>query len=149
MTSGHATNRRGRAERTTRGIAALAGAMFLLFGAWAFVGPRSFFDAVAAFEPYNPHFLRDVGAFQIGLGAVLLLAALWRDALLVALVGTGAGACVHLLAHVLDRDLGGSPGTDIPLFAVVAVLLLGAGAARASALRPGSTDAGQPDPRAR
>jgi hypothetical protein len=41
------------------------------------VDPRSFFTALAAFEPYNQHFIQDIGAFQIGLGAVLLLAGVW------------------------------------------------------------------------
>lgn len=42
---------------------------------WALVAPRSFFTSLATFEPYNPHLLHDIGAFQIGIGAVLLLAA--------------------------------------------------------------------------
>jgi hypothetical protein len=49
--------------------------VFLVFGAWAFADPESFFDEVATFEPYNQHLIQDVGAFQIGLGAVLLIAA--------------------------------------------------------------------------
>jgi multicomponent Na+:H+ antiporter subunit D len=52
------------------------------------IAPTSFFEQAATFEPYNAHFIRDLGAFQIGLGAVLLLAAFSRDALLVALAGT-------------------------------------------------------------
>lgn len=126
---------RGRAQRAATLVAALAGAMFVAFGAWAFVAPRAFFDAVATFEPYNAHFLRDIGAFQLGLGAVLLLALVWRDTLLVVLAGVGIGAGFHLVAHVLDRGLGGSPATDIPTFAVVAVALGAAAVARAAVVR--------------
>jgi hypothetical protein len=32
------------------------------------VFPHSFYDNVATFEPYNRHFLHDIGAFTIGLG---------------------------------------------------------------------------------
>jgi hypothetical protein len=48
-------------------------------GAWAFVFPRSFYDHVATFEPYNRDFLHDIGAFTIGLGAVMLLALVLED----------------------------------------------------------------------
>jgi hypothetical protein len=41
------------------------------------VDPRSFFDTLTAFQPYNQHLLQDLGAFQVGLGVVLLLA-VWR-----------------------------------------------------------------------
>jgi hypothetical protein len=129
--------RAGGADRTgriSRMVAGLVGAVFTVFGAWAFVAPRAFFDAVATFEPYNAHFVRDIGAFQLGLGAVLLLALIWRDALSVVLAGVGVGAVFHLLGHVLDRDLGGTPATDIPFFAVIAIALVAAAMARVRAL---------------
>ena len=87
---------------------------------------RSFFEALARFEPYNPHFLQDIGAFQIGLGAVLILAALLprADLLAVALTGVGTGAALHAVSHVVGRDLGGVPERDIPVFGGMAVLLL-------------------------
>ena len=113
-------------------IAIAAGVGFVGFGVWAMLDPRSFFANAALFEPYNQHFLQDIGAFQIGLGAVLLLAA-WRsigDALGVSLLGVGVGAALHGLSHVVGRELGGSPGTDIPLFTTVAVVLLAAGVLR-------------------
>ena len=75
------------------------------------VNPRSFFAALATFEPYNQHFLQDVGAFQMGLGVVLLLAGVpgRADGLTVALVGVGVGAAFHTVSHVVGRDLGGTP----------------------------------------
>ena len=113
-------------------IAAIAGAIFLLFsGVWAMLSPRSFFDRAATFEPYNQHFIQDIGAFQIGLGAVLALAvwAAW-DALTVALVGVGAGAVAHLVSHLIGTDLGGRPERDLPFFTLVALLLLAGGFVR-------------------
>jgi hypothetical protein len=117
-------------RRTTEGIrwvTILGGAAFLFFGLWAFAAPQSFFDSLATFEPYNPHLIRDIGGFQIGLGAVLLLVAFLPDPHGGALLGVGVGGAFHAVGHVLDRDLGGSPGTDIPTFALIAALLLWAG----------------------
>ena len=75
------------------------------------VAPRRFFDAAAAFEPYNQHFVQDIGAFQIGLGAVLLLAVLLAgaDALTAGLLGVGVGSAAHLISLLVGRDLGGKP----------------------------------------
>lgn len=66
----------GLHEWLPRGVALVVGVGFVALGLWAMVGPRSFFDAVAHFEPYNQHLLQDVGAFQVGLGVVLLLGSL-------------------------------------------------------------------------
>jgi hypothetical protein len=123
--------RRGRAPKV---IAVVVGAMFVVFGVWALLAPQSFFDAVASFEPYNPHFVRDLGAFQIGLGAVLLVGAFLHDALLTVLSGVAVGATLHLITHIADRDLGGSPATDIPFFALMALALIGGALSRAGAL---------------
>jgi hypothetical protein len=93
------------------------------------VGPKSFFETVATFEPYNQHFVQDIGAFQIGLGAVLLLAVVWTqaDALTVGLVGVGIGSAAHTVSHVIGRELGGTPELDIPLTALMSLLLLAGG----------------------
>lgn len=111
-----------------RWVTILGGAAFLLFGLWAFGAPQSFFDTLATFEPYNEHLIRDIGAFQIGLGAVLLLVAFLADAHGAALLGVGIGAAFHAVGHVIDRDLGGSPFTDIPTFTLIALVLLWVGA---------------------
>lgn len=113
-----------------RAVATLVGLFLLVSGLWAMVDPESFFDAVATFEPYNQHLLQDIGAFQIGLGAVLLVAIFAGDGLFTALLGVGLGMAVHTLSHVVGRDLGGTPETDIPFFAILTALLLVAGIAR-------------------
>lgn len=106
-------------------VALAAAAIFLGFGLWAMLAPRAFFDAIAVFEPYNQHFIQDIGAFQIGLGAVLGLA--WAtggaDAIAVGLVGGGVGSIAHGVSHIIGADLGGNPGVDIPTFLVLGVLL--------------------------
>jgi uncharacterized membrane protein len=138
----------------TRTLAALGAIGFLVFGIWAFADPESFFDHVANFEPYNQHLLQDIGAFQIGLGAALLLAVLapHQDAMAIALLGAGAGAAVHVASHIIGHDLGGRPGTDIPIFVAQTLLLVVPGvvrwranAARAPGISP-SRDPGAPTP---
>jgi hypothetical protein len=68
---------------------------------------RRSFAQFIDFAPYNEHLLHDVGAFQIGIGATLLLALLWNDALAVALAGFVVGGGVHTVSHIVDRRLGG------------------------------------------
>ncbi|MGI8925626.1 MAG: hypothetical protein ACR2HN_03130 [Tepidiformaceae bacterium] len=110
-------------------LTALGAIFFLVFGLWPFFDARSFFDEVATYEPYNEHFLHDIGAFQVGIGATLALA-LWRrtDALFVALAGAGIGSAFHAAAHFRDHDLEGASDGDAVTFTIIAVLLL-AGAA--------------------
>jgi hypothetical protein len=130
----HASGTRSSALklRIPRAVAILSGLSFVALGVWAMINPRSFFDALARFEPYNQHFLQDIGAFQGGLGAVLLLAGVPArpDALAVALVGVGVGAALHTVSHIIGFELGGRPQTDIPTFAAMAILLLIAGGFR-------------------
>lgn len=121
--------------RSGKGTAVLAvgvGAGLVMLGLWAMLDSQSFFERVALFEPYNQHFLQDLGALQIGLGAVLMLAGLFPtlDALTVALVGVGTGGALHAVSHVIGIDLGGRPAVDIPVFSGLALVLLVAGAMR-------------------
>jgi len=113
-------------NRIVIGVTVLAGLFTLGGGLWAFLSPVSFYEQVATFPPYNRHFLHDAGAFQIGLGAALLLALSWHDALLVALAGGGAGATVHTISHVLDHDLGGRRADPFGLGILAALMLLAA-----------------------
>ena len=109
-------------DRLVAAITVVAALGFLVPGMWAFLAPSSFYEWVALFPPYNRHFLHDVGAFQLGLGATLLLALRWRDARLVALVGSGMGGALHAVSHVLDRQLGGRQ-IDTPSLGLLAILL--------------------------
>ena len=130
--SSASTRDRIEPARWIRGVTLAGGAAFVFFGLWAMISPQSFFDSLATYEPYNPHLLHDIGAFQIGLGVVLLLAAFPEriDGLAAALLGVGAGAAMHVVAHLLDLDLGGTPATDIPSLSILARALLAAGVSR-------------------
>lgn len=102
------------------------GTLFLAFGCWAVAAPRSFYDSVAVWPPFNVHFVHDIGAFQIGLGLTLLLALIHRDVLFVALSGVGIGQTVHAVMHLVDRDLGGRAADPIVMMGMAVVLLVGA-----------------------
>jgi PPOX class probable F420-dependent enzyme len=107
-----------------KAIAALLGLLTAAVGVWAFGWPDSFSDFVN-FPPHR-HFVHDVGAFQLGIGATLLLATIWADGLMVALAGYLVGGVVHTASHLIDRDLGGSPAQTIliALFALLAAVAL-------------------------
>src|SRR3989337_2058889 len=96
---------------------------YVALGVWPFFSPRSFYDVLAEFPPYNPHFLRDVGAFTVGIGAGVLAALKWRGSLTANLAGASAASILHVISHIVDRDQGGKP-TDIPLLAVLAVVIV-------------------------
>jgi hypothetical protein len=109
-------------------VAAVAGLGYLAGGVWAMVAPRSFFDVIATYPPYNQHLLHDIGAFLIGVG-IGTLAGVWsRNALITGLAGVTAASVVHAVSHLVDADLGGHD-SDPWLMAALAVVLLAATAA--------------------
>jgi hypothetical protein len=120
---------RGGEMRTIRIVTIAAGMLLAALGIWGLVAPRSFYDVVATYPPYHEHFLHDVGAFQLGLGVVLLLAVAVRDALLVALAGVGVGTAAHTVAHVMDLGQGGR-ASDPWLLGALSIVLLAAAARR-------------------
>ena len=108
-----------------KAVIALAAIFQVGSGAWAFFAPKSFYNTIATFPPYNVHFLHDIGAFLIGLGVALAGALRWRDALFVVLLGGTAGAGFHWVSHVLDRDHGGVASDPWTLGAFALMLLVG------------------------
>jgi hypothetical protein len=113
-----------RVELVSTIVVALFGAFTLALGIWALVDTTSFYDNIAEFPPYNRHFLHDLGAFQIGLGAALLFALVWRgDAITAVLGGAAAGATAHWIAHVGDEHLGGRASDPWTLGLIAAILV--------------------------
>jgi PPOX class probable F420-dependent enzyme len=98
-----------RASERGRGfviaVTLLAGAFMLAAGVWSLAAPGSF--AAAVDFPYAEHFLHDLGAFQIGIGATLLLAVAWSDGLALALAGFLVANTIHAVNHAVDLHLGG------------------------------------------
>jgi PPOX class probable F420-dependent enzyme len=66
-----------------------------------------FADAVRF--PRHTHFVHDAGAFQLGIGIILLLGATWRDGLALALAGLLVANTIHAVNHAVDLNLGGRP----------------------------------------
>ena len=128
----------------------VAGAASVLTGAWMFLSPGSFYDVVATFPPRNDHFVRDIGSFNVALGAAALYAAprpAWHAPMLgVLTVQYG----LHTVSHLIDID-GGEPeaiGVVNFVLLLVATLVIGAVALRARA-RPGTPSDSASEPRAR
>lgn len=88
-------------------VTALLGLLTIVIGIWCLTSTGSFARLVGFSE--HVHFLHDVGAFQLGLGATLLLALMWSDALCTAIAGFLLANTVHTVNHVVDLKLGGSP----------------------------------------
>jgi hypothetical protein len=114
-----------RAERFVEGVLIAGSAVFAVGGAWCFADPASFYDHVALFQPYNRHFLHDLGAFQLGLGAALALGLTAWDGRRVALWAAAVASVLHAVSHVMDSDLGGRE-TDSVALSLVAVLFVAA-----------------------
>jgi uncharacterized membrane protein len=112
----------------------VGGLAMLVPGVWAFLAPVGFADTIATFDPYNRHYLHDLGAFQIGVGVAALAALRWRDGAVIGLAAFLAADAVHTVSHFMDRSLGGR-AADAPLLALLAVLALVALVARVRALR--------------
>ncbi|MEV0718712.1 PPOX class F420-dependent oxidoreductase [Asanoa sp. NPDC050611] len=100
-------------------ITVLLALLSLTAGFWGLVAPDSF----ASFVDFPPsvHFVHDAGAFQLGLGAALLLALVWADGFTVGLAGYLVGSLAHTASHIVDRNVGGATGQTV-LIAVSAVL---------------------------
>ncbi len=83
-------------------------------GAWALLAPQSFYDDfpglgrtwVSVDGPFNEHLIRDVGALNLALGALLIAAAvrLSRDLVVVAATASLVWTVPHLLYHIVNTD---------------------------------------------
>lgn len=109
--------------RFARASAWFVGLFWLGSGLWAFFAPQSFFEQLATFPPYNEHLLHDIGAFSIGLGAVIVFALLRMSALRAALLGVGVGSVFHVLSHIIDYSQKPDPA-DVLGLSVIALLTL-------------------------
>jgi hypothetical protein len=92
-----------------RGVIAVVGLLDVAAGLALLVAPAWFYTTVAEFPPFNRHYAGDAGAFLLGIGLALVLAA--RDprryvALL--LIGV-AVSWLHAINHLYDAFV--HPGT--------------------------------------
>ena len=113
-------------------VLVVAGLAQLLPGLLAFLAPGASSDAIAGFPPRNDHVLRDLGAWQIGLGAIALAGArrpAWHAPLLGLLALQYA---LHAVSHVIDVN-DSDPAWQGPV--TLALQVLGALLLAALALR--------------
>lgn len=113
-----------RPDRPAVLVGLLCGGVMLALGGWGLLAPRSF-ALWTAFAPYNPHLVHDLGAFQVGIGATVLLALLWHDSLGVALSGFVVADNTHAVNHAVDRHLGGHDTDSLYLAVLAGLALLG------------------------
>ena len=85
-----------------RPLLLVAGAYHLVLGVFMAVAPRAFFDKIAAYPPYNDHFMRDIASFYLALGAVFVVAAARRSWQVPLLVFAVVQYVLHVVSHVWD-----------------------------------------------
>lgn len=86
----------------------------LQIGVWALFAPRSFYDSfpdwgkgwVSVDGPYNEHLIRDVGALNLALAALLGIAAvkLTRELVVAAAIASAVWGVPHLVYHLFNTD---------------------------------------------
>ncbi len=113
----------------TQVLVGLAGILYLLTGLALLVAPAWFFATIGPYPPFNRHYMGDLGAFLLPLGAGLLLAA--RDPskhkllVRIAVAGSGLHALNHTYDAVFDRaPLGHWLVDTLPLLIFGVLLLL-------------------------
>lgn len=83
-------------------VLVIVGITQLVTGAIAFLAPGAFYDLAAGYPPENHHFLRDIGSWNVALGAIALYGARrteWRTALLGFLA---VQYVLHTISHLID-----------------------------------------------
>jgi uncharacterized membrane protein len=88
----------------TRTLVMVAGVYHLALGAFMVAAPKTFYDKIGPFGPYNDHYVRDNATFYIALGIALLVAVArvrWQVPLLAL---AALQYAVHVLNHIWDID---------------------------------------------
>lgn len=109
-------------NRYVSAVLGVIGVMTLIAGVWAYSSPSGFAEFVRF--PSHEHFLHDVGAFQVGLGLMLLFALIWADAVALVLTAFLAANTLHAVAHFADLDLGGTLWSAVVLAAASVLIAL-------------------------
>jgi hypothetical protein len=108
--------------RIGRAGASVAALYFVVFGCWALLLPRSFFDRIATWPPFNEHLILDAGTLQLGIGIGLAVALMRRWSRLAPLIGAAVAALLHVVSHVVDYGEGGR-SSDPYALGVIAVII--------------------------
>ncbi|TCC25549.1 hypothetical protein [Kribbella speibonae] len=111
-----------------RGVLIAFAAFELVLGVWLTFTPRTFYDHVPTVDwdpPYNDHLFHDLGGTSLGLGIVLVAAAVRFDRFLVrvALLAYLAFTVSHLVFH-LGHLHGDEPGWSVVLSGFVVLMVV-------------------------
>jgi hypothetical protein len=85
------------------------GVVMLFAGLWWY----GVVPGVTATGPFNPHFVRDIGAAYVTAGGGLLAYAFWPRVAWSALVASAAFQLMHVAVHVFDAACGRAPLHDV------------------------------------
>lgn len=123
-------------DKTTRGGLALLGLVGLQVGVWATLAPRSFYDDfpgggrtwVSADGPYNEHLVRDFGALNLALTAVVAVALVTRApaAVRAAALAWLVYSLPHFVYHARHLEVYDTSDKILNLVALGAAVLLSA-----------------------
>jgi hypothetical protein len=111
-------------------LVGFAGAAHILIGIATLLAPMWFFQNIGAFAPFNRHYEGDLGAFQLGIGVGLLLAARAPARHRLLLGAAAVGNLVHAFNHTYDAVISHAPlgywlsdTAPLYLFAIMLILL--------------------------
>jgi hypothetical protein len=135
------------ADRVVRIALAVLAVTGLVVGVWAAFFPRSFYDDfpsggrvwVAVDGPYNEHLVRDVGALNLALTVVAIVAAvtLARWAVIAAGAAWAVYSLPHLVYHLRHLDVYDTTDQVATVVALVGTLVLPVIVLVAELRRPG------------
>lgn len=96
------------------------GVLLATNGLFMLIAPQPWYQAVPGVTetgPFNPHFVRDIGAAYLAAGAGLVWFAAWREARAAAQIAAlflGLHALIHLADAVFGRETWTGLARDIP-----------------------------------
>ena len=137
-------------EIWVRAVFAYLALQSVVVGAWALFAPRSFYDDfpgagrswVSVDGPYNEHLVRDVGALNLAILVVFVLAALrpTPDRIRLGAIVAIAWGLPHLLYHSFNTDGLGTGDVVANLGGLVVFVLLPTSVVLTSASAPAVPD---------
>ena len=92
----------GRASLALRPLLLALGIGHAALGALMVAAPRTFFEEIGPYAPYNDHYIRDVSTFYLAMGAAFLIATARRSWQVPVLGLAFIQYLLHVLNHVWD-----------------------------------------------
>ena len=113
-------------EPLFRALLVLFGALAFGTGLWLIASPGTFFDQIAPFAPRNDHFMRDIGTFELALGAAFFIAVRlpsWRAPVLFFAAVQATAHAINHLVDISETDPGWLGPFNFAVIAATAVAL--------------------------